>query len=74
MQYAQKYRRIHRGMHSPDERVYRATDQRSCAICGTLTDWTDPVLLAHVCSEECDRMLAMRRYATPRPAPPATRR
>jgi hypothetical protein len=65
VKYPLRYPGIRRGMHSPDERVYRANEQRPCAMCGELTDWTDPALRVPVCSEECDRALASRRKPDP---------
>ena len=61
MKYSVKYSGIRRGMHSPDdERIYRADEQRPCAECGELTDWTDIVLSVSVCSEECRYAIATR--------------
>ena len=65
MKYSQRYPGVRRGMHSPDERVYRATEQRPCATCGEWTDWTDPAIQVPVCSEDCDRAAATRRKPNP---------
>lgn len=58
MRFTQKFPAIRRGMHAPDERLYRVNELRQCANCGVLTDWTDVALELSVCSEECQYQLS----------------
>jgi hypothetical protein len=62
VKYSTKYPKVWRGMHAPnDERLYRTQEQRECAYCGAMTDWTDLRLERSVCSEECQYQLATGR-------------
>jgi type II secretion system (T2SS) protein E len=60
MTYTRQYATVPRGMHAPDERLYRTDKTESCAHCGAMTDWFDVHLGAAVCSADCHRALASR--------------